>query len=96
MVTNVAAGVAPVLSETLAPPLAQLATSVVTTPDELKKKALDLAANDVVAPFLHAGSEKLGDALAGALVQGAGLTPKPAKTPQGKPSSGSRPHCSRS
>jgi nucleoid-associated protein YgaU len=87
MVTNVVAGVASVLADTLAPSLGTLAgqaTSAVLTPDELKTKALDLAVNDVVAPFLHAGSETLGDAAAGALAQRTGLTQKPSAPPSGK------------
>jgi LysM domain len=81
MLSNVVAGIAPVLAEALAQPLAGLATSATSTPDELKKLALD----NVVAPFLQAGSTKLGDALAGALARSAGLTPSPAPpTPQEK------------
>ena len=87
MVANVVAGVAPVLADTLAPALGTLATtaaSAIATPDELKEKALDLAVNDVAAPFLHAGSEKLGDALASALGQRTGLTQEPSKPPSKK------------
>ena len=77
MLTSVAAGIAPVLAEALAQPLAGLATSATATPDELKKLALD----NVVAPFLKAGSTNLGDALAGALARSAGLTLPPAPPP---------------
>ena len=81
MLSSVAAGIAPVLAEALAQPLAGLATSATATPDELKKLALD----NVVAPFLKAGSTKLGDALGGALARSAGLTLPPAPpTPQTK------------
>jgi len=87
LVGNVVAGVAPVLADTLIPSLATLgaeATSAAVTPEELEAKALDLALNDVAAPLLHAGSEKLGDALASALIQRTGLTRKPPTPPSTK------------
>jgi nucleoid-associated protein YgaU len=71
MVTSVVAGVVPVLAGALAQPLAGLAASAVETPNELKQLAIE----HVVAPFLDAGSSKLGDALVGALVHSAGLDP---------------------
>jgi nucleoid-associated protein YgaU len=85
-----------VLADTLASSLAGLASAATSaadtpdelkkadTPDELKKKALDLAVNDIAAPFLHAGSETLGDAVAGALARKVGLTEKPAVPPSKK------------
>jgi Tfp pilus assembly protein FimV len=72
MVSSVAAGVAPVLIGELAQPFAALATTAAETPGELKKAAIDLAVHDVVAPFLDAGSTKLGDAVGDALVNWVG------------------------
>jgi nucleoid-associated protein YgaU len=71
MVSSVVAGVTPVLIDALAQPLAGLAANALETPNELKQLALE----HVVAPFLDAGSSKLGDALVAALVHSAGLDP---------------------
>jgi len=87
LVGNVVAGVAPVLADTLAPALGSLATQAADaagTPDELQKKLLDLAVNDVAAPFLHAGSETLGDAVGDALAGKVGLKQKPSAPPSKK------------
>lgn len=87
MVTHVVGGVASVLADTLAPSVGKLAgeaTDAILTPDELKKKALDLGVNDVLAPFLHAGSETLGDAVAGTVAHRTGLTEKPPASPSAK------------
>jgi hypothetical protein len=75
--TSVAAGVAPVLVGALAQPFAELATSAAATPGELEM----IVQEDVVAPFLHAGSTKLGDALADALVQCVRRALSPRATP---------------
>lgn len=87
LLTNVVGGVAPVLADTLAPALGSLATqaaNTVGTPDELQKKLLDLAVNDIAAPFLHAGSETLGDAVGDALAGKVGLKQKPSAPPSKK------------
>ena len=75
------------VADTLAPSVGKLAgeaTDAILTPDELKKKALDLGVNDVLAPFLHAGSETLGGAVAGALAQRTGLKENPTASPSAK------------
>jgi hypothetical protein len=81
LVSDVVGGFA----DALGPPvgaLAKTAVNTATAPDELQNKLLDLALDHVVTPFLDAGSEKLGDAFADALVQGTGLKPKsPPPTP---------------
>ena len=84
LVSDVVGGFA----DALGPPvgaLAKTAVNTATAPDELQNKLLDLALDHVVTPFLDAGSEKLGDAFADALVQGTGLKPKsPPPTPSTK------------
>ena len=77
MIPYVAAGIAPVLVSALAQPLAEAATSTVATPLELK----DLLLKNVVAPFAEGVSKNIGDAVSGALLQWAGLTPSPPATP---------------
>jgi LysM repeat protein len=82
MLTNVAAGVAPVLAAALAQPLAELATSAAATPGELRRELEKLVLDNAVAPFLYAGSTTLGEALFGALARWARLTPSaPPATP---------------